>query len=273
VLFIRHACSMFNLWGKWNHKVIREEDMEASEISFIKSVKGKFDIKFLDVPLCAMGRAEAEAAQKVVSKLPIKYIISSPLKRALETTNIIFARHPQEKEIKVIVHPMIRECISNPDDIPDWTLKNLKEKYKIESKMSYDFTMLEVLHPALYFLDTLQPELKETVMEKLKVVGEDKYAEVLVELMVEKYNSAPKHHKRFESNANGRKRGKLFLEWLKKFIEEKELKENEIAVVTHYCYLQCLAAKEFDKNGKPVYPAIPNAKPFVLDIDELLLNY
>ena len=236
----------------------------------MKSGKGKFDIKFLDAPLCSIGKAEAIKAQIAVENLPIKYVISSPLARTLETTKLVFENHPQRKLIQVIVNPLIRECLANPDDIPNWTLKYQKEKYNTNSELNYNFGMLETMHPGLYFLDTVESELKNSIMDKLKVVGEEKYPEVIVEMMLEKYNTGLRHHKHLESNANGRKRGKLFLEWLQNFIKEKSIKSNEVAVVSHMAFIQCMATQSLNEDGKPVYPIVPNAEPFEINIDEVL---
>ena len=49
------------------------------------------------------------------------------------------------------------------------------------------------------------------------------------------------------------------------------MKPEEIAVVSHSIFLACLAATELTEYGKPVYPAVLNAKPFQLDIEKLLL--
>eukprot|EP01022_Parablepharisma_sp_SALTPOND_P033610 TRINITY_DN89132_c0_g1_i1.p1 TRINITY_DN89132_c0_g1~~TRINITY_DN89132_c0_g1_i1.p1 ORF type:complete len:313 (+),score=35.41 TRINITY_DN89132_c0_g1_i1:96-941(+) len=273
VWFIRHACSIFNLWGRWYYKTVTEAELSPTELALVKSATGKFDAKFLDAPLCSLGESQALAAQSIMAAMPVKYVIVSPLERALETARIIFSTHPLKADIQFIVHPMIRECITNPDDIPNWTLKMQKEKYATRSGLKYDFGMLEKLHPGMYFLETVEEELKELAMGRIKDMGEEEYQKVMIELMTEKWQVAPKHHKYLESYSNARKRAKAFLEWLREFIKEKQVKASEIVVVSHMTFLQCLAAKEFDDRGIPVYPIVPNAQPFEIDIDELLTKY
>eukprot|EP00826_Nyctotherus_ovalis_P015527 TRINITY_DN14428_c0_g1_i1.p1 TRINITY_DN14428_c0_g1~~TRINITY_DN14428_c0_g1_i1.p1 ORF type:complete len:300 (+),score=29.64 TRINITY_DN14428_c0_g1_i1:128-1027(+) len=270
VWFIRHACSMINLWADWRSRKINESLIPASELAFIKSTRKAFDLKFLDAPLCQRGRLQAQKSQQLVANLPIKYIISSPLARSLETTKIAFDKHMHKNKMEVIVHPLIRECLSNSDDIPKWTLTTQRDKYDDDKGLHFNFRMLEPMHSGLYFLETVQPELKEQVKKELRVVGEEKYPEVLIKLMEAKAKLTKNKRIYVESFANTRQRAKLFLVWLNEFMKRESLTPNEVAVVTHMYFLQCLAAKKFDEDGAPVYPTVPNAVPFQIDVEELL---
>lgn len=273
VWFLRHACSIINLWDGWRCNRISESTISASELAFLKSAGKLLDIKFLDAPLCQMGRFQAEASQSLVAQLPIKFIISSPLARTLETTQIAFDKHAYKEKIEVIVHPLIRECLASSDDIPRWTLSTQREKYERNGGLNYNFGMLESMHSGLYFLETVEPEVKELVTKELSVFGEEKYPEVIINLMENKARAISKKNEYMESFSNTRKRAKSFLFWLKEFIKEKQIQPNEVAVVTHMYFLQCLAAKKFNEDGAPIYPTVPNAIPFQMDIDELLEYY
>jgi broad specificity phosphatase PhoE len=247
--------------------------ISPAELSFLKSAHNLSDIKFLDAPLCQIGRTQAEASQNIVAQLPIKYVITSPLARTLETTQIVFDKHVYKNNIEVIVHPLIRECLTSSDDIPKWTLITQREKYEREGGLNYNFSMLESMHKGLYFLESVEPELKKLVTKELGIFGEDKYPEILIKLMEDKARLVDNKHEYVESFTNTRKRAKSFLVWLKKFMKEKQVKPSEIAVVTHMYFLQCLAAKKFNIDGTPIYPAVANAMPFQIDIDELLKYY
>jgi len=273
VWFIRHACSIINLWDDWQNNKIDESLITPSELSFLKSAENLSDIKFLDAPLCQIGRTQAKASQSIVAQLPIKYIITSPLARTLETTQILFDKHMYKNDIEVIVHPLIRECLASSDDIPEWTLITQREKYVREGGLNYNFTMLESMHKGLYFLESVEPELKEFVTKELEIFGEDKYPQVLIKLMENKARLVNNKHEYVESFSNTRKRAKSFLVWLKEFIKEKKINPSEVAVITHMYFLQCLAAKKFNEDGTPIYPTVANAIPFQIDIDELLKHY
>lgn len=273
VWFIRHACSIINLWDAWQCHKISESMICPSELTLLKSAGNLSDMKFLDAPLSEMGRNQAKASQSIVAKLPIKYVICSPLARTLETAQIVFDKHTHKNDIEVIVHPLIRECLASSDDIPKWTLATQREKYERKEGLHFNFKMLESMHSALYFLESVEPELKELVTKEVDVLGVDKYPEVLISLMEAKARLNSDKHEYFESFSNTRKRANTFLIWLKNFIKEKQIKANEVAVVTHMYFLQCLAAKQFTEEGAPVYPNVPNAIPFQIDIDELLKLY
>ena len=272
VWFTRHACSMLNLWRKLKSGKVKESEICPTESAFFKSTKDNFDINIIDAPLCELGRSQAKESQNLMMKIPIKYIICSPLERTLETAKILFENHPNKNKIEVIVNPMIRECLTCPDDIPKWTLKRLPGIYESYNEMKFNFSMMNSMHPGLWFFDSVDPELKEVVMKEIKVVGEDKYPEILIKLINEKKKTGPKYHY-IESYQNCRKRAKIFLDWLKELIKEKELKPNEVIVVSHMTFLQCLAAKRFDDQGIPDYPSVNNVQPFEIDIDDLLKFY
>ena len=143
--FIRHACSMFNLWIKWSKGITKESELLPDELEFVKSINGRFDVKFLDAALTRLGVSQAIDAQPIMSKIPIKYVITSPLRRTLETTRIIFANHPNKEQILIIVNPIILECMEDPGDIPNWTLKTWKPKYD-DCGLNYDFRMMSKIN-------------------------------------------------------------------------------------------------------------------------------
>ena len=198
---------------------------------------GRFDVKFLDAALTRLGVSQAIDAQPIMSKIPIKYVITSPLRRTLETTRIIFANHPNKEQILIIVNPIILECMEDPGDIPNWTLKTWKPKYD-DCGLNYDFSMMSKINLGLYFLENFDYEAKEAIANRIKMEGEQKYPEVISNMMNERRRTKPKHYRRIESYENVRRRAKIFLDWIKKFAEEKHVKLNEIAVVTHSKFIR-----------------------------------
>jgi len=273
VWFIRHARSIANVWDKCVDGELDIKSLREDERKILESAKGYFDRAFIDVSLCHFGESQSIAARSIVEKLPLKYVIVSPLKRALQTAKLMFETHPNRKNMKFIVNPHIRELIMYPDAIPSWTLRDKAKEYENCGDLKFDFGMIKPMEDHSYFLETMDPKIQKRIKTHLDSSPKDKYDEALLDLMIETYQGKHGKEKFLESYADGRRRAKVFLDWLKNFIEEKQAKEGEIAVVTHVLFLQSLAAKDFDRNGRPIYPEVENATPFEIDINEVLKYY
>ncbi|MDR3549277.1 MAG: histidine phosphatase family protein [Candidatus Pacebacteria bacterium] len=283
VWFVRHACSIYNLGGEILSGETKIADISKEEQDFFSNITGRFDLKFLDARLSSKGIAQAKAAQTLANKIPAKYVIVSPLARTLDTARIMFETHPHSDNIKFLVHPVIRECFEGPDDVPFWSLKTQKPKYvgNKDCPLNYDFSMMEGFdHPGMFFLETADPAVKEAVMKRVATEGEDKYPDIMVGMLSDLWDAKEKakaQGKRvypgLETRTNARKRARSFLVWLSRFIEEKKVKPEEVVVVTHSSFLMCLAAQKFNADGEPDYPCVENAKPFQLDINELMKHY
>lgn len=267
IWLVRHAQSLFNLWDLYHQNPRLAESLSPSEASFVRSIKSKHDAELMDPPLSQEGIRQAVAAQSAINKIPAKYVIVSPLHRTLETARLLFDTHPNKSDIEFIVLPIIREVLNNPDDIPVWNLKYYKEAYP-----SYDFSLLErEPRPDTFFLDTMDPDINEKVTALIRKEGVDKYPEIMLKCMKEKWEDGVTHHRKLETFGNGRKRCVEFAKWMMAFLKEHKLRPQEVVVVTHSVFLKCLIAKEFNDYGKPVWPdPIINAAPFTFDIESLL---
>ncbi len=284
VWFVRHACSLYNLGGELFYGETKLADISKEEQDFFSTCPGRLDLKYLDARLSSKGIAQARAAQALVSKIPVKYVIVSPLARTLDTARIMFEAHPLRDHITFLVHPMIRECLEGPDDIPFWSLKTQKPKYvgNKDCPLNYDFSMMEEFeHPGTFFLETADPGLKEAVMKRVAIEGEEKYPDIMVGMIEALWDPREKakvppdksEYPGLESRQNARKRAHSFLVWLSRFMEERKLRPEEVVVVSHCRFLMCLAAQKFNAKGEPDYPHIENARPFQLDINELMKHY
>eukprot|EP00826_Nyctotherus_ovalis_P023975 TRINITY_DN1847_c0_g2_i1.p1 TRINITY_DN1847_c0_g2~~TRINITY_DN1847_c0_g2_i1.p1 ORF type:complete len:303 (+),score=45.29 TRINITY_DN1847_c0_g2_i1:60-968(+) len=273
VWFIRHACSLLNLWDRCACGQLKRSNMSPEELKLLTPVISFFTPLFIDSPLCQLGKTQAITARDIVCKLPIKFVIVSPLRRTLETAKLMFETHPNKEKIEVVVNPVIRECLMYPDSIPSWTLRDRRKEYENCSDLKFDFGMMEGMEDSTYFLETMDPETQTTLKKYIDSSPKDEYDKALLNLMAETYEGRHGGNIFLESHANGRRRAKIFLQWLKNFMAEKQVVKGEIAVVTHMLFLKCLAAKSFKSGGAPVYPSIENAKPFEIDIDEVLSYY
>ena len=127
VWLIRHGYSRFNQ--------VKDANKLDPKIPY-----DKFSKDLIDAPLDEKGIDQCIQAQKEVNLKNIKIVFVSPLQRALETSLHMFSKHPNLGKIKFIVQPLLREVLNNANDIPNHTLKRLREKYEKLEKFSYDFS-------------------------------------------------------------------------------------------------------------------------------------
>jgi len=268
---VRHAHSLFNMWDDWLEGRLKSSDLSPTELEFAMSIVDKFDSKLVDPILSHIGVNQSIAAQSIANELPIKYVIVSPIQRTLETAKLMFETHPNLPKIEFIVHPIIREIMANPDDIPCFTLDRLKKKYTSLKDFNYNFDLVESYRSkSMYFLETMDPASQALINAEVAIEGEEKYVDSMLKVFREKWTRSPQHHKKIESFDNGRKRCHAFVDWVKEFMKQKAVTGKEIMVVSHSVYLSHFIAQEFNDYGKAVCPKIKNAQPFLFDLNTVV---
>lgn len=272
--------SLHNIFDKYLHKLMSMEEIPVPERDFILSVsdkdrkfaedkKLKFDLRLVDPRLSELGVAQARENQKEVNKLDVKYVFVSPLLRALQTSRFLFETHPQKTNITFIVVPMTREVISSINDLPYWTLRKTREEFEKIEGMNYDFSMFKQFEkPDLYFLYDLDEEEAKKAFKRIEDNGEEKYAEIVQQIMLEKKVPGHKHHCKFESYYNARKRGILFADWTRKFIKEKGIKAEQVVLVSHSSFICHMTSSEFTDYGRVKdFAKPPFAVPYSFDLN------
>ncbi len=269
---VRHAHSYFNMWDDWTEGRLKSSDLTPAELAFASSIVDKFDSKLVDPVLSHFGVSQAVAAQSTINTLPIKYVIVSPLQRTLETARLLFEKHPDLPRIQFVVNPMPREIMANPDDIPCFTLERMRPKYTAIKDFRFDFKMVDESRSGdLYFLETMDKPVRDQVTAEVATEGTDKYVDIMLRTMRWKWSHNPQHKKKIESFENGRRRCQDFVRWLTdEFVPQTGASLKEIMVVTHSVYLSHLVAQEFNDYGKAVCPKIPNAVPFLFDLNKVV---
>jgi len=242
--FIRHGQSYYNVAQmvakKTEHEVKTGDDLGV-----------KFDYGLIDCSISDLGRTQcAEAAEKVKS-INVKFVISSPLRRCLETTRLIFKDHPNKP--KIVVWPVVKEMLLSACDCSD-DLETIKKEYA-----DCDFSMVDALpHPELWIVHMLKNEtLVNEIFDELFRKYPDKqeaYKNAKFFLTDKLKHSYPSL---VETWMDINQRVLEAREQLKPIV--KELKDDEsLIVVTHSRFLESLSAESYAENGEPV-----NAKWFV----------
>lgn len=93
---------------------------------------------YIDSSLSEEGKMQAEELGKRLLDVNIKYVYCSPLNRCLETSMIALKNHPDGKNIKVFVHPLIAEVVHGAQDIPE-KIEKKKKIYNENSEIIYDW--------------------------------------------------------------------------------------------------------------------------------------
>lgn len=123
IYLIRHAETYYNIVNRQ----AREKDLSRDQHEHI------CDPTLVDSILSPQGVSQCESAISHIHSLPITKVFVSPLRRALQTCQILFSTHPAHPSL--IVHPDLHEVFSTAHDISlfnstflqdypefDWTL-------------------------------------------------------------------------------------------------------------------------------------------------------
>lgn len=265
ITYIRHAQSLFNLWEHYCAMRLNQAELDkyADDIANIVPIKSKFDPLLLDPHLSSKGKEQAHACS-FYNSMPIKTVFVSPLRRAMETCDALFSRHPNHLNIKYVVHPLLREILNNANDVPH-NFYSIKKEYEPKG---YDFSLFdEYKYPHLHFLYTLNDPERKNLLAELD--GTEEYQAAIIAAEIAKREMDPEHHRKLETYLHLRKRAIEFAKFSKKFIQENGVDPAEVAVVTHSTFMGYSQAEEFNEYNKAIYKAIPNCGSVLINLSKL----
>lgn len=266
---VRHGETEGNaLFAKW-----RQDNNSTHDRSIPVGKEVKFFREHIDTLLNANGEEQAKSAGVLLRDQPTspKVIFTSPLKRALQTTQLILESLGSQEIERVIVLPIIREILSSSNDIPD-DIRVLRKEYSAFDWSAFDEFEAKAPNDLPFWALELgcaeDCENLKAILRKLKAERAPTFEENLKKMhdqilqRMDKIYPDPVERGRFVL-----KRTKTFKDYLvQKFLKEKEYKDGEIVVVTHAVFLLYFLAKEenihpetkevsgilFPVNGKPV---------------------
>ena len=243
IIFIRHGETNYN-------------------IDFAKKgVKIKSDLKYIDGHLNSNGERQAINASKKYQLLDIEDIYVSPLYRTLQTANLLFKNHPNKKNIKMHVHPLLTEVVSSVNNFT-WDIQGTKKVFNMNSEIKVDWSLFdnEFKTPEeqnffyLNYIDLLSKEKFEEIKKKLyNSYGTDKVKATVGELgqIIIDLNM-----KRLESLDNLFQRAVSFKAFLKeKYKNSLNNINKKICIISHCCFGQMFTTKEcYNKKHIEDYP-------------------
>jgi len=235
---VRHAQSEYNLAQL---KAIQSEVESKEE----EDLSVKFDTNLIDCPISELGQQQALEANKKLQDVNVTLVITSPLRRCLQTTQGIFKDHKNKP--KVIVWPVVKEMLLSGCDAAD-DLDTLKKEFP-----DYDFSALNnfpIPELWLFYVFCKDNEVIRNYVDGLlnKYPNKDEAIKNAKYYLVEKLREA--YPKTIEIQPDLVERT---FEAKKALTEVmKGVKENEaVVVVAHSRFLEAFTAEGFDENANP----------------------
>lgn len=232
VILLRHANSQYNFeYSQLAEKEFTDEDY--------KSLRIKKDLR--DAPLSELGIQQCMNAQAMANMLKPKYVIVSPLRRALETAYYTFNTHPNFDDIQFILLPTLKEGLDTACDIP-LNIKDTIDEFKKKFK-NFDTSELEKYRDAshFFFTDINQDFSKDILSEKVEDPS-DPMGSNAFELTLESINQ--NFPKRLESTKNILSRIEKAKKFIEDFLQRNPLEDDsKIILVGHSCYFKYWTGK------------------------------
>lgn len=228
-VFIRHGESVHNSRAE----LVQKNNKSNPDWKSTPEYRAlKFDPALVDASLTHEGERQAESAIKSFDLSQVDVVVVSPLRRALETCDIIFG---DRKDMKVYVEPLMAELLSSAVDIGG----RIKDSRQVYGK-KFDFGRIPEENEERWYLENLSSEVNRKMI--LDSIEKDK-VEVNA-ATIEMMKIAP-----VETNLDLAKRAKLLKEQLIKY---KQVSKKKVALVGHSYMFRMLTATGFYQDGEPI---------------------
>jgi len=173
-------------------------------------------------------------------------MVISPMRRTMETCYYMFNQHPNWKDMKFIIHPLLREKIGISGDVP---LPNDRFKYELEHLYQpmfegrLDLTYMENLlkGDSAWYMDSLNEDTTSSLQEFASANGIDE-SSAIFETIKETFPA------KFESVLNIKQRCDDFRLDLEDLVDNTSgvnvvAKSGKIGVIGHSVYYRVYNAK------------------------------
>jgi broad specificity phosphatase PhoE len=226
------------------------------------------DNDVVDSLLSDLGKKQCEQQRmnnsENVSK--VKYIICSPLRRCLDTARIIFDTKKMKQDGKLLtISAEIRELLCCQGDFPmmvDESMENYRE---------FDFSSIEEdvnKYGEFFFVNYLenqrtQLEVLEYVNSITEVTTKDEKIEFLIELLKRRFMENHLAEKNFDIYVRIQK----FKQKVKEFIIQNNVKDGELAIVTHKRVIKSWTSNGFNEQTDEYVDCINPENACLLEVD------
>jgi len=203
--------------------------------------------KYIDGKLTEKGISQSISIQNVLNKLSFEKIYVSPMYRAFQTISFALEKHPNLRNITVVVHPLVNEVTSCVQDYL-LDIKQTKKDFNMNSRLKFDWSIFDNYVKDIkwdenfyYFenFDCFEQNKKEEMYQKLKQYYDKKDFESLKkglsDIAIIRYDQK----KRFESLKNLQYRFNKFLDYIKdKHRETLNNLDKKILIVSHDSFIK-----------------------------------
>ena len=230
ILKMRHASSDMNI-------ISSSYSNTNIHIPFYKM---SYTESLIDCDLSFQGKLEINSMSPILDKFGIKYIFTSPLRRAIETTRLLVETQKPKTIPKIRVEPDLREFLMNQSDIPYYYKKAMHNNLY----SNFDFSeMISADRKQLWYIKDNTGEAFPEMKEYLDLLGildpERKITDI--SLMVHVLNKMRGiFPKSIEPETMLRARIRNAFESISTFLSNEiyirgeEIKDHEVLVITHY---------------------------------------
>ena len=223
IIYIRHAQTSYNIY--------------TEEIKQLKQIR--LEEKYLDCELCEVGKNQAEILSQKIINLDIKYCFTSPLLRCLETSLIALKNHKNAKNIEIIIHPLLNEIISSTQTLTK-PIKIKKAQFNFQSEVKYNWSIFDRYFEGEndqnhFYFNFIDHRIVESQKELVLQIKNNEKEGLISQFL----GSFWKNGCRPETFNSLLHRTLLFKNFLKEFIIEKKIPENEkILIFTHAGFIR-----------------------------------
>ena len=137
VYVIRHGLSMFNAKAA---EVEAEFTKNSPEFQAVQ-----LDTGLIDPDLHPVGVVQAEVNSPKIDAMNVKYVLVSPMQRAMQTCIHMFKSHPNLNNIRFFVEPHVHEIMHTMNDIcmdADELVQKYAPGQEICCGVNFDFSRL-----------------------------------------------------------------------------------------------------------------------------------
>lgn len=175
------------------------------------------------------------------------------MQRTLQTCIHLFKTHPNKKNIRFVVIPIIREVLETSNDIAqdiEITVAKYKKGEPICEGIEFDFSMCMLIgQPKLWQVMTIANFAKQQdIVQSVKINerGESNHKEIILERLRAHLPA------RFENDSDLIDRAKVIKKFLREYINANPLKEEtqeKYAVIAHSRIIATLTASGLKDDG------------------------
>ena len=210
---IRHGQTLYNS---------TQEEYEKSGQS-LDCAEFRWDPSLADAVLSPLGISQCESAIASAHSLQVSKVFVSPLRRALQTCDILFRSHPMNPQI--IVYPELHEVLHNSHDVSAYS------SFPFPEYAHFDWSLVE---PDILAKKFISEEYKHI----LDGVGFEQATSVLLSTMKEIRPNFLESFKGLEKRSQSTK-----------FIWKNELTNCDIALVSHSTFIKSFTRNNEDRKG------------------------